>query len=285
VIDAYALMLASMLLTGGSLGDILGRRLVFASGLVLFSAASLTGALATTPLFLNLARRAGHRRRVHVRDRAGADSAGVPGPRPRDGVRDLGRHGRLRRRGRPARRRIADRDARLAVDLLHQPPHRPRDARRHVAARSGAIPAHRRDDRLASVVLWTSALFLLVFALIRGNDEGWSSPQIVGLLAGSAVLFVAFALVERAIDHPMFELRLFSIPTFTGGSIVAFTIAASLFAMFLYLTLYLQNVLGLSPLETGVRFLPLSMISFVVAAISGPHPGALPQRPAASSLG
>jgi hypothetical protein len=76
----------------------------------------------------------------------------------------------------------------------------------------------------------------------------------------------------------MLELSLFRIPTFTGGSIVAFTLASSMFAMFLYLTLYLQNVLGLSPLETGVRFLPLSMLSFVVAAIAGPLSERLPIR-------
>ena len=76
----------------------------------------------------------------------------------------------------------------------------------------------------------------------------------------------------------MLELRLFRIPTFTGGAIVAFTIAASMFAMFLYLTLYLQNVLGISPLGTGLRFLPLSMISFFVAAAAGPLSERFPVR-------
>jgi predicted MFS family arabinose efflux permease len=117
-----------------------------------------------------------------------------------------------------------------------------------------------------------------VLALIRGNDAGWSSAQIVGMLVGSAVLLVVFVFVERAQEHPMFELSLFRIPTFTGGAIVAFTLAASMFAMFLYLTLYLQNVLQLSPLETGVRFLPLSMLSFVVAAVAGPLSERLPVR-------
>jgi hypothetical protein len=141
--------------------------------------------------------------------------------------------------------------------------------------------AHQRTDATIDwigVVLWTGALFLLVLALIRGNDAGWSSAQIVGMFVGSAVLLVVFVLVERAQAHPMFELSLFRIPTFTGGAVVAFTVAASLFAMFLYLTLYLQNILSLSPLETGVRFLPLSMLSFVVAALAGPLSERLPIR-------
>ena len=76
----------------------------------------------------------------------------------------------------------------------------------------------------------------------------------------------------------MLELRLLRIPTFAGGAIVAFTLAASMFAMFLYLTLYLQNVLGISPLGTGLRFLPLSMLSFVVAAAAGPLSERFPVR-------
>ena len=80
---------------------------------------------------------------------------------------------------------------------------------------------------------------------------------------------VAFVLVEWRQEHPMLDLSLFRVPTFTGAQIMAFVISAAMFAQFLYLTLYLQNVLGLSPIAAGVRFLPLSLISFVVAPIAG----------------
>src|SRR5215217_4051114 len=93
VIDAYALTLAALLLTGGSLSDILGRRRIFVIGIVLFTIASLLCPRAGAP---------GHRRRVHVRHLAGPARLGVPGPRPRHGVRSLGRRDRRVRRGRAA---------------------------------------------------------------------------------------------------------------------------------------------------------------------------------------
>lgn len=279
VVDAYALMLASLLLTAGSLGDILGRRLVFAGGLALFTAASLTCALATGPLFLNLARGAQGiggavmfatslaliAQEFQGRDRGtafgiwGATIGFAVAVGPLVGgllTETLGWQWVFYIN-------LPVGLATLLVTILRVP---------EAHQRTGAT-----IDWLG-VMLWTAALFLLVFALIRGNDEGWSSAEIVGLLAASAALLVVFVLVERAQEHPMFELRLFRIPTFTGGSIVAFTLASSMFAMFLYLTLYLQNVLKLSPLETGIRFLPLSMLSFVVAALAGPLSERLPIR-------
>jgi predicted MFS family arabinose efflux permease len=83
------------------------------------------------------------------------------------------------------------------------------------------------------------------------------------------VLLVLFLVIERGQERPMFDLTLFRKPTFAGVSIVAFTLSASMFSMFLYLTLYLQNVLGFSPLDAGLRFLPVTVMSFVCAALSG----------------
>ena len=91
----------------------------------------------------------------------------------------------------------------------------------------------------------------------------------VSLLIASALLLIAFLVVERRTTHPMFDLSLFRKPTFTGASTVAFVLSASIFAMFLYLVLYMQNVLDFTPFEAGLRFLPLSLLSFVAAAISG----------------
>jgi len=279
VIDAYALMLASLLLTAGSLGDILGRRLVFAAGLVLFTASSLTCALASSPLFLNLARGAQGiggaimfatslaliAQEFQGRERGTAFGiwgatigfAVAVGPLVGGGLtQGLGWQWIFYIN-------LPVGLVTLIVTLLRVP------------------EAHQRFDATIDwlgLVTWTGALFLLVFALIRGNDEGWSSGQIVGFFTGSAALLVVFVLLERAQENPMLELSLFRIPTFTGGVLVAFSIAAGMFAMFLYLTLYLQNVLGISPLGTGLRFLPLSMVSFVAAALSGPLSERLPIR-------
>ena len=126
----------------------------------------------------------------------------------------------------------------------------------------------------------SAGLFAFVLGLLRGNDWGWSSGRVVGLLAGAVVALFVFGLVELRQERPMFDVRLFRVPAFTGAQIVAFTISSSMFAMFLYLTLYLQNILRYSPLQAGLRFLPLSMISFFVAPRDGatvgsradPHP-------------
>ena len=89
------------------------------------------------------------------------------------------------------------------------------------------------------------------------------------MLVGAAVLLVAFFVVEARGQDPMLELALFRKPAFDGASIAAFVLSASMFAMFLYLTFYIQNQLGYSALESGLRFLPVTVLSFIVAPISG----------------
>ena len=138
-------------------------------------------------------------------------------------------------------------------------------------------PNQRRID-WAGFVSFSLALFLLVFALVRGNDEGWGSTEIVALLIGACVLMAIFLVAEWRQSDPMLDLALFKRPAMLGVSIATFSIAGSMFAMFLYITLYLQDVLGYGPLATGVRFLPLTLIAFAVAPISGNLTTRLPSR-------
>ena len=121
----------------------------------------------------------------------------------------------------------------------------------------------------AGLVTFSGALFMLVFALVRGNTLGWGSVQIITLLVGSVVLLALFLVAERLQARPMLDLSLFRRPAFAGASVVAFAISASIFALFLYQTLYLQNLLGYGPLQAGLRFLPVTLMSFFVAPISG----------------
>ena len=123
-------------------------------------------------------------------------------------------------------------------------------------------------------VLFSGSLFALIFGLIRGNAEGWGSPLIVAALAGSAVLMAAFVVAERRRAQPMLDLTLFRQAPFVGASVAAFVLSASMFAMFLYLTLYIQNILGYSALESGVRFMPVTLLSFVVAPVTASSPSA-----------
>jgi EmrB/QacA subfamily drug resistance transporter len=122
---------------------------------------------------------------------------------------------------------------------------------------------------VAGLLTLTGGLFALVLGLLRGSDWGWSSGRVVGLFAAATVLLVSFALVELRRESPMLDIRLFRVPTFTGAQITAFTISAGMFAQFLFLPLYLESVLGYSAVRTGVIFLPLSLLAFVVAPIAG----------------
>jgi EmrB/QacA subfamily drug resistance transporter len=129
--------------------------------------------------------------------------------------------------------------------------------------------ANQRRIDWIGFVSFSAALFMLVFALVRGNDSGWSSTPIVGLLVGSAVLLVVFSIAELRQSDSMLDLTLFQRPAVVGVSVVAFTLSASIFAMFLYLTLFVQDDLGYGPLAAGLRFLPVTMLAFFVAPIAG----------------
>ena len=107
-----------------------------------------------------------------------------------------------------------------------------------------------------------------MFALLRGNEEDWGSTGIVAALAGAGVFLVAFVAVEHRSNEPMLPLELLRRPTFAGPQIAVVGISASFFAGFLYATLYLQGVLGLSPLQTGLVYLPGTFLLFAVSAMS-----------------
>ena len=104
-----------------------------------------------------------------------------------------------------------------------------------------------------------------MFALLRGNEDGWASATILASFGGAAALLCAFVAVEARIAQPMLPLRLFRNPSFTGAQVAAFGISASLFAMWLYMTLYLQQILGLSAIEAGLVYVPGTMLNFFVA--------------------
>ena len=121
--------------------------------------------------------------------------------------------------------------------------------------------------------LLTSAAFVfcLVLALVQANDadKGWTSPYILALFAIAAVAFLAFVVGELRIRYPMADPRIFKVPSYTGSAIVAFTMSAGFYALFFFLTLYLQNTLGFDPLQAGVRFLALSGMILIGAPLAG----------------
>jgi predicted MFS family arabinose efflux permease len=137
--------------------------------------------------------------------------------------------------------------------------------------------AHRPD--LIGFATFSGALGALIYALITGNAKGWGSTVILACLIGAAVLLVAFVVVEMLQrERAMFDLALFRKPTFNGGLIAAFSLSAGLFALFLYMTLYLQDVLGYSALDTGIRFLVLSGAILLTSGLAGRLTASVPIR-------
>ncbi|HVB92105.1 MAG TPA: MFS transporter [Acidimicrobiales bacterium] len=270
VVDAYSLTLAAFLLTAGVVGDIYGRREVFAVGLGVFSAASLVCGLSTSSLMLNLSRAvqgvggaimfatslALIAQAFQGRDRGtafgifGAVTGGAVAIGPLVGGAITSAFGW---------RWIFFVNVPIGIVAIIVTFTRIAESR---------DTSTRRIDWLG-FVSFSLSLFLLVFALVRGNDEGWSSTTIMSLLASATVLMLIFYVNERWSKDPMLDLGLFRIPAFAGVSLVAFSLSASIFAMFLYLTLFIQDDLGFNPLSAGVRFLPLTLLAFFVAPFAG----------------
>jgi EmrB/QacA subfamily drug resistance transporter len=271
VVDAYTLTLAAVVLTAGSLADRLGRRRVFAIGLAIFSVASLVAGLATDPTFLNIARGAqGVGGAVMFAVSLALIAQEFPAGRERGMAMGVygATIGLAVAFGPLVGGLIVDSLGWEWIFFLNVPIGVAAIAISYLRVRESSDPNATRVD-WPGLLTFSSSLFLLVLALIRGNEEGWGSGLIVGLFAAAALLLAAFVAIERRVAEPMLPLGLFKRPAFTGVQIAAFGISGSMFALFLYLTLYLQNFLGHSPTEAGLRYLPLTMAVFLVAPIAG----------------
>jgi EmrB/QacA subfamily drug resistance transporter len=138
-------------------------------------------------------------------------------------------------------------------------------------------PSPRRPDWWG-FVLFTGGLSSLIYALIEAGLTSFGSTRVVACFVLAALLIVGFVVAERLVRDPMFELSLFRLPTFSGGAIAAFGISASIFSMLLYLTLYLQDLLQYSALQTGLRLVILSGGILIVATIAGRASSHVPVR-------
>jgi EmrB/QacA subfamily drug resistance transporter len=134
-----------------------------------------------------------------------------------------------------------------------------------------------RSVDIFGLITLSVSVFCLVLALIQGSDpdKGWTSSYILTLFAVAAVALLVFVIGELRLKSPMVDPRLFANASFTGAAIVAFALSGGLYALFFFLTLYFQNYLGFSALDTGLRFLPLSGLTLVVAPLAGALTGRL----------
>jgi EmrB/QacA subfamily drug resistance transporter len=270
VVDAYALTLAATMLNAGSLGDLLGRKRVFLVSIALFTLASALCGAAQSPLWLILAR--------GFQGIGGAGMFAVS-------LAIISQEFHGRERGTAFGIWGATVGMAVAIGPLVGGALTTYVGWRWIffvnvpigiACVAGGIRElhESRDEEHGGFDLWglvtlTGGLFAFVLALLKGNDWGWSSGRVIGLFVAAAVLLGSFAAIELRQSEPMFDFHLFKIPTFTGAQTTAFSISSGMFAQFLFLPLYLENVLGYSAVAAGVRFLPLSLVSFVCAPIAG----------------
>jgi EmrB/QacA subfamily drug resistance transporter len=267
VVDAYTLPLAATVITAGALADRFGHRRFLAIGLVVFTVTSLVCAAAQTITMLNVARAA---QGVGAAIMFAVSLAVLSNafPRMQDRMKALAAYGATMGGsfaiGPLVGGALTSGFAWPAIFLINLPLGLLClwIVRTYVAESKN--PHAPRVD-IAGLLTLTGGLFLLVFALLRGNEEGWESATIVASFGGAAALLLAFVAIEARISHPMLPLRFFRNGSFTGAQVAAFGISASLFAMWLYMTLYLQQILGLSAIEAGLVYVPGTLLNFFVA--------------------
>ena len=263
VVNAYLLTFGGFLLLGGRLGDLYGRRRLFLIGVSLFTLASIACGLSTTQGLLIGARA--------VQGIGGAVVSAValslimglftePGER----AKAMGLFGFAMAGGGSVGVLLGGvlTDALnwhwiflvnvpigIVVSIL---------ALRLVPASPGVSTSERLD--IAGAVTITTSLMLAVYAIVNGTERGWTSGQTLGLLALAAVLLAAFLMIESRVRAPLVPLALFRLRNLATANAVGVLWAAAMFAWFFLSALYLQLVLGFSPLEVGLAFLPANLI-------------------------
>jgi EmrB/QacA subfamily drug resistance transporter len=270
IVDAYTLALATVVLTAGSVADRLGRRRVFVWGMAVFTITSLVCGLATTIEVLDVARAVqGIGAAMMFASSLAVLADAFPGSEERAKAFAVygATIGASFAVGPLVGGALTSGISWRAIFYINIPLGVAAILALYAWVRESYDPTPRRVDWLGQLTL-TGAMFLLVLALLRANDDGWASTAIVAELVGSAVLFTAFVLAERRSSAPMLPLEFFRRPPFTGAQVGAFAISASFFAIFLYTTLYLQEILHLTPIETGLVYLPGTVVIFLVSAAS-----------------
>jgi EmrB/QacA subfamily drug resistance transporter len=265
VIDAYALTLAALILTCGSLADRLGRKTVFVIGLGVFIIASVACGAADGPALL-----------IAARALQGIGGAAMFAT----GLALIGQEFEGRERGRAIAAWGATVGVAVAVGPLAGGALTDTLGWRWifwVNAPIGIVTIAVALSRMINIsdagakrldwtglITFSGALFALMLGLLRGNDLGWGSTDVVSLLLAAVLLMLAFVVVERHQSRPMFDLSLFRNPAFIGVSAATFAIGGGAFALLPFLTFYLQNDLGYAPLNGGLCLLPATLLCGLV---------------------
>ena len=271
VVNAYVLTFGGFLLLGGRTADLLGRRRVFMAGLLLVAVASLAAGFASTEGQLIAARA------------AQGLGAAIISPAALSIVTTTFNDGAERNKALGVWGAVAGSGGAAGVLLggiltdglgwewvlwVNVPVSliafalSPR-----LIAESRAEQETRAFD-VAGAVTVTAALSILVYALVDATDAGWGSTQTIGLIALSALLLAAFVAIELRTPKPLMPFSIFRIRTLTGANVVGLLVGASLFSMFFFISLYMQQVLGYSAIHAGLSYLPLALVIVASAGIA-----------------
>jgi len=272
VVNAYVIAFGGFLLLGGRAADLLGRRRVFMAGLMVVAVASLLAGFAANQGELIAARA------------AQGLGAAIISPAALSIVTNLFRDGAERNKALGAWGAVAGSAGAAGVLLggiltdglgwewvlwVNVPV-----SLVALALTPGLIPESRSESATrhfdaAGAIAVTAGLSLLAYALLDASSAGWGSAKIVGLLSASVALIAAFIVIELRSRAPLIPFRIFRSRTLTGSNVVGVLLGASLFSMFFFISLYMQQVLGYSPIHAGLSYLPLAVTIIIAAGLGG----------------
>ena len=270
-VNGYTLSIAVLLVTGGRLGDIFGRRRMFLTGIVIFAVSSATAGLAPDQTALVLSR---------VAQGAGA-ALMMPGTLsiitdafpPHERGKALGTWAGVSALalavGPVLGGFLTEHVSWRAIFYINIPIAALAILATIFAVRESRDTSVGKEVDFAGVAVLTTGLTALVLALVEGNAWGWGSPAILALFGVAALMLPIFVWVERRVKAPMVQFDLLADRNFLGAVVVAAVISFGMLGVFFFLALYMQDILGYTPLEAGVRFLPSTVMIVAVAPIAG----------------
>ena len=271
VISAYAIMFGGALLLGGRLADLLGRRRLFVTGLAIFTASSLLCGLAWSEGSL-IAFRAVQGLGGALLAPAALSLLMTTFADGRERNTALGIYGAAAGSGAAAGVLLGGLltsafswpwiffiNVPVGIAAIALTPWLLRESR--------AESAHRHFD-FAGAISITAGLMLLVYALTRATIDGWGAPETIGMLAGSVALILTFVVIELRSRAPLLPLRIFRLPTLAAANATMALVGAVAFSEFFVLSLYMQDVLHFSPLESGLAFLGFALTVVVASNVA-----------------
>ena len=271
VVTGYALSFAVLMLSGGKLADMLGRRRIFLVGLAIFTVSSLFCGLAGNAEMLIVARVVqGVGSAFMMPATLSIITATFP-PKERGAALGIwaGVSAMALAIGPLLGGLITEHVGWNWIFYVNVPVGLLGLVAARVIIRESRDTTHEQRLDLPGLVVSGVALFALVFALIEANSYGWTSGTILGLFAVALVAGIVFVLLELHQRLPMFDMSLFRNATFVGANVVALLVSLAMFGVFFFISLYMQNVLGYSAVRAGAAFLPMTLLIIVVAPVAG----------------